>query len=181
MAIAWGVGAAVKYVQSRKAANAAEKVGELQGQASDAQAGQFEYNANVADLQAADALDRGADQESKFRSSVRGLIGTQRSTAAANGVDVGVGSAVDVQADAAYLGELDAQTIKANAQREAWGFKEQAADLRMGADVARRGGNAARLTGQANASATRWAAAGDIIGSGTSMAIARYGWDKKAA
>jgi hypothetical protein len=177
-AIALGVTAAAEAFKAKstaKAADAQERAGEIAGQAADAQAAQFEYNAEVADLQAQDALDRGADEESRFRSSVRGLIGSQRAAAAGNNVDVHVGSAVDVQADAAYLGELDAQQIKANAQRAAWGYREQAADLRMGAEVARRGGNAARLTGQVNASTTRSATKADLIGTGASLLMQRYG------
>jgi general stress protein YciG len=76
-----------------------------------------------------------------------------------------------VQADAAYLGALDAAQIRRNAEREAWGFKVEAADRRMAADVARKGGRAA-------ATAANIGAASTIIGGTTSLLSARYGWDR---
>jgi hypothetical protein len=182
MAVAWGVTAAAAAIRARgqmKAASAQKKAGEIAGDAADAEGERFDYNAGVADLQAQDALDRGVDDEGRFRSSIRGLIGTQRATLAANGVVVGVGSAADVQADAAYLGERDAQQIKANAQREAWGFTVQADDLRKGGEVARKGGQAAREAGRVASSAGKWAVAGDLIGTGSSLAMQKYGWNKQ--
>ena len=53
-------------------------------------------------------------------------IGTQRSTQAANGIDVNSGSAARLQDDTAMLGELDALTIQNNAAREAYGYRVQA-------------------------------------------------------
>jgi hypothetical protein len=84
------------------------------------------YNADVARIQAQDALDRGTDQEQRFRVGVRRMIGAQRVGYASQGVDVNRGSAVDIQADAQRLGELDALEIRSNAAREAWGYKVQA-------------------------------------------------------
>src|SRR3989304_3955374 len=50
------------------------------------------------------------------------------------------GAAADVQADAAFQGELDALTIRTNAAREAWGYQVQAEDLRTRATIAREEG-----------------------------------------
>lgn len=135
-------------------------------------AAQHEFNARVADLQAEDALLRGAEQEQQFRTQVRQLIGRQRAGYAAQGVDVGVGSPVDVAGDTAYLGELDALTARNNAMREAWGYRVEAEDRRKAADVARKGGQAA-LT------AARWGTASTILGAGlqgTSLLAQKYGW-----
>ena len=159
-------GTATSVYGQHKAGKAAKEAGESQAQ-------REEYNAAVADLQAEDALVRGAEEESRFRTSVRGLIGKQRAGFAGQGVEVGSGSAADVQADAAFLGELDARQIRANAQREAWGYRVEAADRRMGADVARRGGQAAQT-------AARWGAAGTVLG-GSSLLLDRYRWGKGKA
>lgn len=151
-----------------------KKRGAAEARAAESQAQQYEFNAGIADLQAQDAAQRGLEEEQKFRTQVRGLIGTQRAGFAGQNVVVGDGSAADVQADSARLGELDAQQIRANAQREAWGFQVQADDLRMGAKVARQGGQAAK-------SAANWATAGSLLSTGSSLLLSRYGWDRRAA
>jgi len=139
-----GVSTAIGAYGAHKTGQAGKAVGESQAQ-------QHEFNARVADLNAYDAGVRGAEAETKFRTSVRGLIGGQRAGFAGQGVEVGSGSAADVQADAAYLGELDARTIRHNSEREAWGFEVEAADRRLAADVARRGGQAGATAGNIQA------------------------------
>lgn len=167
--LATGIGLALLAGGTAVSARGQVKAGRAAREAGEAEAGRLEYNARIADLQAEDALLRGTEEEQRFRSTVRGLIGSQRAGFAGQGVDIARGSAVDVQADAAYLGELDALTIRSNAQREAWGYRVQGEDLRLGAGVARRGGRAAQTAG-------RVAAAGTILGTGSSLLLARYGW-----
>lgn len=89
-----------------------------------------DMNADMADAQARDAITRGQEEERRHRQSVQGLIGRQRAALAAQGVDVNSGSALDVQADAAKFGALDAVTIRNNAAREAWGYRVQAANYK---------------------------------------------------
>lgn len=125
-----------------------------------------EYNAAAAEKQAEDALLRGREDEQRFRQGVKMLIGSQKAGFAGQGVDVSSGSALDVQADAAFLGELDALTIETNAQREAWGYRVQAENYRRG--------------GQMQQQASRFNAAGTVLGNGTSLIAARYGWGRQA-
>ena len=157
------VGTALSARGQLKAGAAAREAGELE-------AGRLEYNARIAELQAADAVERGAEAESRFRASVRGLIGRQRAALAASGVDISSGSARDVQVDAAELGELDALTIRSNAAREAWGYGVQATDFRLQADAARRTGRSAQTAGRIGAATT-------ILGTGSSLLLSRYGWE----
>lgn len=84
-----------------------------------------ESNARLADIQSQDAIDRGNQAANKNTDKTRQLIGSQRASLAAQGIDVNSGSAADVQADSASLGALDSATIKNNAYREAWGYKVQ--------------------------------------------------------
>lgn len=158
-------GTALSATGQVKAGNAAERAGA-------AAADREIYNSRVAELLSADALARGFDEESRFRTQVRTLIGSQRAAFAGQNVDVGSGSAADVQADAAYLGELDAQTIRLNAAREAWGYQVEAEDRRMAADVARKGGQAA-------ASAGRWGAAATGLSGAGSLLLTAYGWQRE--
>ncbi len=169
-------GAFSQFRAQRKQGQAAQAAGEAAQRAAESDAARLDYNAQVADLQAEDAIARGAEDESRFRQGVRGLIGSQRAGFAGQGVDVGSGSARDVQADAAYLGELDALTLRGNAHREAWGFREQATDLRTQADITRRGGQAAATVGRMQRSAANAAAVGTLVGTGGSLLWQRYGW-----
>jgi hypothetical protein len=143
-------GAALSIIGQLKAGENAKAIGD--------------FNAKVADAQAADALVRGQEDEQRFRAGVRTLIGSQRAGFAGQNVDVTQGSPVHVQADAAFLGELDAQTIKNNAAREAWGYSVQAENARMG------GSNAQ--------TASQFGAASTAIGAGYSLLQAKYGWGK---
>lgn len=118
-------------------------------------------NADIADLQAKDAIQRGAIDQKKMRRQTEQVIGKQRVNMAAQGVDINKGSAVDVVADAAYLGELDALTIKNNAAKEAWGYKTQADDLRYR-------GRLAKKEGEMGAFNT-------ILGGAGSMLMTKYG------
>lgn len=88
------------------------------------------YNADVADNSAKDAINQGNAQASQQRQRARQLAGTQAATMAANGVDLGGGTATDIFADTAGMGELDALTTVNNAQRQAYGLEAQAASQR---------------------------------------------------
>lgn len=176
MVVIMGVGMAIQAWQQHKAGEAAEEAGKHAQEASNSQADLSTYNAKVAELQATDAVQRGAEEESRFRTSVRGAIGTQRAGIAAGNIDVSYGSAVDVQADAAYLGELDALTLRTNATREAWGFKVEAEDLRKRADIMRREGSNQLQAGQVARSASNYAVAGTLIGGAGSLLQQRYGF-----
>ncbi len=167
------------YAQ-KKQASALEEQGKAQQRSAESQSELSTYNAEVADLQAQDALDRGVEEESRFRASIRGTIGSQRAGAAAGNVDVNYGSPVDVQADAAFLGELDALTIKTNAAREAWGYQVQGADLRQRAAIEKKEGTAYAAAGASQASAARWQAAGSLLGGGASLLQASYGFGRTA-
>jgi len=160
---------AIKANQAQKALSASQiAIGE-------ASAEQQEWNAQIAEVQAQDAILRGQDQEAQVRLGTKGLIGAQRAGFAGQGLDISVGSPVNVTADTAYLGELDALTVRANAAREAWGYQVEAADRRMAAGIARKGGQA-----QAQASSGRYSVANTLIGGvgQTVMLLDQFGWGK---
>lgn len=164
-------------IAAHNTAEAQAEAGEHAKEASDSLADLADYNAGVARLQAKDAVARGAEEESRFRAQIGGAIGAQRAGIAAGNIDVSYGSAVDVQADAAFLGELDALTIRNNAAREAWGYTVQAADLDKRAEISRKTGVYQEAAGRQAATATNVAAVGTILG-GTSALLQRYGFSK---
>lgn len=161
-----------------RAGKEAKKVGEAQRDAAESSAGLSDYNANVAELQAADAVDRGEEAEQQYRSTIRRTVATQRVGFAASNIDVGFGSALDVQADVAYLGELDALTIRTNAAREAWGYQVQAQDNRLRGDIQRREGVMLEAAGRSNQTAARLGAVGTVVGGTGSLLAQRYGFGR---
>lgn len=173
-----GVGMGISAYGQWKAGKAEKKAGEAQQTAAESQADLTDYNAAVAELQATDAVERGAIEANRFRQRTRVLIGEQRAGFAAGNIDVGYGSAVDVQADAALLGELDALTIRTNAGREAWGYRVEAEDLATRADITRKEGGALAAAGRQRQSAHRWAAAGTIFSGSASLLESRYGFGR---
>lgn len=173
-------GLVISAYSAWKQSKAAKDAGTAQNKAAESEAQIAEYNAAVADLQAKDARFRGGEAENRFRSQVRGVIGTERAGIASGNIDVGYGSAVDVQADAAFLGELDALTIRTNAAREAWGYEVQAGDLRARAAIARKTGYYASQAGSAIASSTALAGAGTLATNAGQLLMQRYGFKNPA-
>lgn len=134
--ILYGLNTAFNFMQSRSQAHAASQAGDFE-------ATQLRQNATTADQQAADAISRGQMEEGKVKLDTTQRIGSTKAALASQGVDVGSGSALDVQASEASLGALDQLTIRNNAAREAWGYNVQGTDLRNQATMAQLGGNRA--------------------------------------
>lgn len=99
------------------------------------------YNADLAKVKADDALSAGAIAEDRQRQKVRQIEGAQTAAMGASGAVVGSGSFGDILDQTATYGELDALTIRANAQKQAWGLNSQgSADRLQGALAANQGG-----------------------------------------
>jgi hypothetical protein len=101
-------------------------------QSTNAQASQARYQADVARAnqkitkwQAEDALTRGVKQENRQRLQMAALKGTQRTVLASHGLDLGEGSPLDILTGTDLIGEQDAATVRANAARDAWGYRTQ--------------------------------------------------------
>jgi len=82
-------------------------------------------NQVIAQQNAKAALDAGETEAQTQRIKTAALVGQQRSAAAGSGLDPNVGSAADLQGDAAFLGEQDVNTIKHNATLQAYGYQVQ--------------------------------------------------------
>jgi hypothetical protein len=167
---------ALSAYSAYKQGKATKEAGKLANEAAQAEAGIIDYNATIADQQAADALTRGEEQQQQVRSATRQVIGSQRAGYAGQGVDVSSGSAADTQADAAFLGELDALTVATNAAREAHGFKVQATDLRNRAAVTRKTGVNQERGANAAGNAAYVSGAANVLGGTANLLAARYGF-----
>ncbi len=102
-----------------------------QAQAASAAQAQAVYQAQVAAQnqelmrrQAYDATQRGQVAEQNRRRLMQQQLGEQTARLAAQGTDL-EGSPTDILGDTRAAGELDAQTIRANAAREAYGYQIQ--------------------------------------------------------
>lgn len=122
-----------------------------------------EMNAKIADNQARDALERGKIEEQKKRREVAQISGRQQAAMAANGVDISFGSPLDVLADTAIQGELDALTIRSNTYREEYDYRVKGANQRAQGSLARMEGDAAKTGSLLSAGAT-------ILGGATNVA-----------
>lgn len=128
-----------------------------------------ENNRIVAERQAADAILRGDALEQEKRFETQFLAGRQRAALAANGIVVDQGSALDITAGTFELGELDALTIRNNAQREAFGFKAQATNFASDAILIQARGEATNRAARRAASSTLLTTAGKFAGSAFSF------------
>lgn len=84
-------------------------------------------NARVQNIMAADARDRGAADEASKRRETAALSGKQAAMFGASGGEINTGSSLEILADTAQFGELDALRIRSNAEREAFAHESAAA------------------------------------------------------
>ena len=121
-----------------------------------------EQNAELSEFKAQQAATIGSVQEERMRSRARQMVGQQRAAIAANGVEVGSGTALDLVSETALFGEEDALMTRFNAMNEAWGLRAQAVDYRNE-------GRAARTRGQNEATGT-------YLTTGANMASSYYNY-----
>lgn len=95
-----------------------------------------ESQAQLGEIAAQDALAVGSQNEARYRRDVAQVAGAQKAAFGARNV-ASSGTALDLLADTAGIGEEDALTIRNNAAREAYG-------LRAGAAMTRAAGRQAR-------------------------------------
>lgn len=86
-------------------------------------------NQRLAALNAQDALRKGDLAAGKVKSQASRIQGSQRAAFVGQGVETGSGSAQDIQNETADYADIDMQTIKNNAWREAWGYRVEALNI----------------------------------------------------
>lgn len=101
------------------------------------QASVAEANANINEQQAQFALMNGQQQEQAERLKMAAMLGDQKAIAAANGADVSTGSPVEMMASTRLIGERDAFTIRDNASRAAWAYRQRSAGYKNEAGMDR--------------------------------------------
>lgn len=92
------------------------------------------YNRKAAEIQAADARDRGVYEQEALGRKVGAMRGQQRANMAANGLDITSGTPAAVLEQTDYYGLEDQRTLATNIEREASGFSNRARLAGMQAD-----------------------------------------------
>jgi hypothetical protein len=107
-----------------------------------AQIGQ--QNALFAEERARDALERGKLEEERVRREGTLVRKGQEARYGAAGIDIGFGSPLDAIISSATQAELDALTVRENANREAEDFEKEAWSYRAGAELSKAEGKWAK-------------------------------------
>lgn len=84
------------------------------------------YNARQQENQAIRTRNKGTEEENRLRQATAEKVSRQRAQLAAGGVDVGAGTAVNIQEGSLSVGEADALTLRNNYQQEAQAMDDQA-------------------------------------------------------
>ena len=155
-----GAGAAASTVGSYFAAQS-------QKNALGAQADVADINARMAESTAQSALYQGQQQEISARLKTGQLKSSQRTAMAANGIDLGSGTATNILTSTDTMGEIDANTIAANAVRSAFGYRTQATNFQNDALMKR--ANASGISPIASAASSLLTSAGQVASSWYSM------------
>lgn len=95
------------------------------------------YNAKMGEYKAKDALQRGQIAADEVSERARREMAARRAAYGATGVEGDTGSAAGLFDEAAGRTGMNVNTVYANAQREAWGYRSQSGlDLAQGSNAA---------------------------------------------
>lgn len=133
------------------------------------QAEMAKINARISELGAQSTLMQGQRQIGALTLQSGQLKSRQRAAMAANGIDLGTGSAAELQASTDIMTQIDANTIEANAVRAAWGQRTQALNFQN---------EALMQSATAGAISPGLSAATTLLGSAGSVASSWYQMNK---
>jgi hypothetical protein len=139
-----------------------------QNAANDFNSQMLQRGAQAKEIQAQTALEQGKVAEDAQRKKVQSVIGSQRAQAAASGLLVDSGTTQQVTEDTAGFGELDALAIRNNAQREAWGIRNESQDLMLQSSLV-----------QSKNASPFMAAMPSLLAGGSKLATGIYGYQQQ--
>ena len=161
------IGTGVGVMGSLQQATAAKNAAAAQQASANYQAEVAQGNAAIATQNATAAGQEGEAQAAIQQQKTRAEVGAEEAAQGSSGVDINSPTSTAVRASQAETGLLDAQTIRANAARTAYGYEVQATgyENQSAAEIA---------TGQNDVTAGNVAAEGDIT-SGVSSGLSGIG------
>lgn len=98
-------------------------------------------NQIMAEYAAQDALRRGDQEAAAVQRRASQVQGAQRASLAAKGLDLGAGTAGELQDQTDFFSQTDQITARNNAARDAWSARAQGANARAQGSAAARQGN----------------------------------------
>lgn len=114
-------------------------------------------NAQMAEYQAQDAIARGEKDVHTIQQRGAAVKAAQRTSMAARGLDLGYGTAQDLQDQTDFFAATDSATARGNAARDAWSLRTRGASYKAEADSINPGLNAGMtLLGGATQVASKW-------------------------
>ena len=125
-------------------------------------------NRAISEERGVDARRRSVHEQLVQKSATEQLVGQSRANAAARGVEVGSGSAADIEANFRGVGNIEQSIIRDNAGRAELGHKQQASQFEIEAQLEEAGIDSARtardidissaLISGASSVSSKWAA-----------------------
>jgi hypothetical protein len=127
-------------------------------------AAQARRQAEISGMREKDALDRGEADRLAYLRDFQQEQGSRAASMGASGIALDSGSSLDVLADSAAAAALDASTIRANAGKEAWGYREQAGQALTEAGLSEMAGQNAVTAGERKKTGLLLNTAGSLFG-----------------
>lgn len=151
-------------------------------------------NAEIAENNAATERQQGIEEARLQRIKAAQVIGSQKTSMAANGVDVTQGTALDVIEDTAAMGELDALQTRYNYERKALAYEAEANNFQNQGNLDMLAGQNAYSAGLMNGLASgmegitktadvasKWYGTGSAGSTGSNKAQNKITWGKLAS
>jgi hypothetical protein len=124
-----------------------------------------ENNAKMAEYAAQDAIKRGEEEAINVQRKGAALKSAQRVNLASKGLDLGYGTAADLQDQTDFFTQSDVATTRDNARREAWNLRAR--------------GQNALAQGRADALNSQMSAAGSLLGGAGQVSSKWYDYTRK--
>lgn len=121
-------------------------------------------NAKSAEYAAQDAMRRGEEDAIAVQRKGAALKSSQRVSQAARGLDIGYGTAADLQDQTDFFTQSDVATTRSNARREAWSIQAR--------------GQQALAQGKADALNNMYGAAGSLLGGAGRVSDRWYAYNR---
>lgn len=145
--VALGIGAVATVAGTALGAVGSYQEGKAQEAAYNYQAEVARQNAKIAENNAGMERQAGIEEARRQRIKTLQAVGSQKVALAANGVDVGYGSSLDLIEDTSMLGELDALMLETEGERKARNYEIQANNFLNEANLASYSARNARAAG----------------------------------
>lgn len=142
----------------------AKNMADAQKRQAEYEARQLEFNSQIVQLQRRDILAQADEDVNARQTQVKQMIGAQKVSLAAQGIDVGSEVARDAEKEERRVGLEDVRAIKNNAWREAMGLEMKSYEMKSQASWTRAAGKSAArstlVTGGLNAASSIVSGAG---------------------